>query len=213
MAKAALASGASKGITADPRCWSSETLIMRSMIIALALGFLVMWLLFQWVFRFHEPDQPAGLHALVISMAPFNTVALGLWLWLKIVSPSCRPPQLTVVTFTTSGVMMMFWLGCFFICFILAIYFAGKTDIWPHNTVLMDNKNGIRVHTFNELKNAQRATLSSAAISLCVFALWGLIANYRLRDIRAAQATDQQLLQDDVVRSDPSEPLSGDNAV
>ena len=82
---------------------------------------------------------------------------------------------------------MVFWLACFFVCFNFAVYFAGKTSIWPHNPLLpSNNKHGVKVHNFNELKNAQRATISSALISLCVFFVWGIVTRYRFRALHTS---------------------------
>eukprot|EP00301_Raphidiophrys_heterophryoidea_P017036 c267_g1_i1.p1 GENE.c267_g1_i1~~c267_g1_i1.p1 ORF type:complete len:300 (-),score=49.58 c267_g1_i1:257-1156(-) len=171
-------------------CYPTDSVTRRSIFSAVLLGFIVLGLLLQFVAHIDLPDMPPGKYFAVFSVLPLNVCGIILWMCLFGISRYLSPYRLAIASLSASWIIMLVWLVCAFICSILAAYFAQKTQLWPNITNNMSdhNKNRFKPHSFTELKNAQRASVGSAALSFTIFVLWAVVARYRMQSYRIIRA-------------------------
>eukprot|EP00298_Acanthocystis_sp_HF-20_P000270 c10329_g1_i1.p1 GENE.c10329_g1_i1~~c10329_g1_i1.p1 ORF type:complete len:192 (-),score=62.82 c10329_g1_i1:41-616(-) len=163
---------------------------------ALVLGFVVMWLLLQWVTKFDLDDLPRGSKAAAISIGPFNIIGLIMWMFLFISSRSFRSQYFELLSVSTSWAITGFWLVCFFLCCILAKYFSDKATVWPNIENLTEHqKNRVHIHNLNDITKAHNMSLVSAALSFFVFVLWVFVARYRTENWRLVQSLTSETIQ------------------
>eukprot|EP00299_Pterocystis_sp_00344_P013234 c6463_g1_i1.p1 GENE.c6463_g1_i1~~c6463_g1_i1.p1 ORF type:complete len:228 (+),score=42.82 c6463_g1_i1:1-684(+) len=186
----------------------------RAICCAVVLGFVVMAVLMRFVTRYDLPDYPPGSQETVLSIGPFNAVAAVLWVCLFVLSRLFRPKRLILATASFAWIITAFWLVCFFVCCILTHFFRQKAKEWPNVQFPEDEKEGIPLHNFHQLKAAQAASISSAVLSFCVFVIWAVVAKYRMQDWRTVRGLADDLIRtDDALPEDSADELRSANPV
>lgn len=171
----------------DRKCWPGEHLALALTMLSVMLGQVVNWVLTTYSTKFDLPDIPEGTKETVQAMIPTNLVAFLMGVCLIMVTKSARSKSMRFASMSASFLITAFWLGSLAACVVLKRYFEHKVGVWPYIGLQEGYKEGVHLHTFEELKLAQKASAASAGISFFVVILWAVVTRYRYDDWRLVQ--------------------------
>lgn len=204
-----------KAMSASNKCWPGEHLALGFLMLAVMLGQVVNWVLTNYTTKFDLPDIPEGTKETVQAMIPTNLFAFLMWVCLIKVAKNLRSENMTFASLSASCLITAFWLASLIACVVLERYFEHKKNVWPNIGLEEGYKEGVHLHTFEELKVAQKASAASAGLSFFVVVLWVVVTRYRyddwrlVRHIQDSVSTPQDVLDEQADVEAPSTETTG----